>query len=102
MGKQEYHPGSYWNVVPFAALIHAASASGNWKAMIPAFQPAATAWSTHVPSVAGSMNPFVASLAAPGFPRTSLLMSNPFFGISRSAEPVNGDPAVVIRPAQSS
>ena len=101
MGKQEYHPGSYWNVVPFAALIHAASASGNWKAMMPAFQPPFAARSTHVPSVVGSMKPVVASAALPGFPSTSLLISNPCVGISSSAEPLNGAPAVVTRPGQS-
>ena len=89
--------------MPFAALIQAASAWGNWNAMMPAFQPAAAAWSTHVPSVAGSMkpSPLLASVAAPGFPSTSLLMSNPFLGISSNAEPVKGAPAVVMRPAQS-
>ena len=69
--------------------------------MTPPFQPAACAWSMHVPSFAGSMKPFVASLAPPGLPITSLLRSKPFFGISSSAEPVNGAPAVVMSPAQS-
>ena len=92
----------YANAVPFAALIQAASAFGNWNAITPPFQPAAAAWFTHVPSVAGSMNPLVASDAPPGFPMTSLFSSKPFFGISRSAEPVKGEPAVVMRPAQSS
>ena len=93
---------AYWKDVPFAALTHAASASGNWNAITPALHPFAFAWSTHVPSVAGSMNPFVASDAAPGFPRTSLFRSNPFCGICSSADPVNGVPAVVISPVQSS
>ena len=92
---------AHWNEAPLAARIQSAFAFGNWNAITPPFQPAACAWSMHVPSVAGSMNPFVASLAPPGLPITSLLRSNPFFGISRSAEPVNGAPAVVIRPAQS-
>ena len=89
------------NAVPLAALIQAASAFGNWNAITPPFQPAAAAWSTHVPSVAGSMKPLLASDTPPGLPITSLFSSNPFAGISRSAEPVNGAPAVVIRPAQS-
>ena len=87
--------------MPFAARIQSALALGNWKAMTPPFQPAACAWSTHWPSVAGSMKPLVASLAPPGLPMTSLLSSNPFLGISNNAEPVKGAPAVVMRPAQS-
>ena len=92
---------AYWKDVPFAALTHAASASGNWNAITPALHPFAFAWSTHVPSVAGSMNPFVASAAVPGFPITSLFSSTPLAAISNTDEPGNAPPDVFRSPSQS-
>ncbi len=65
--------------------------------MTPAFQPLPLASFTHVPSVAGSMNPFDASAAVAGFPITSMLSGMPFFGISSSAVPGNAPPEVLIR-----
>ncbi len=93
--------GAHAKDVPFAALIQVVSASGNWKAMTPAFQPLALAWSMHVPSVVGSMNPLVASAAVPGLPMTSLLRSTPFAWISKTEEPGKAPPDVVSRPVQS-
>ena len=92
---------THWNEVPFAARIQSALALGNWKAMTPPFQPAACAWSTHWPSVAGSMKPLVASAAVPGLPMTSLFKSTPFALISNRDEPGNGPPEVLSRPSQS-
>ena len=71
-----------WNESPLAVRIQLAFVFGNWNAITPPFQPAACAWSMHVPSVSGSMNPFVASLALLGLPITSLLRLDPSFGIS--------------------
>ena len=85
--------------MPFAARIQSALALGNWKAMMPPFQPLAAAWSTHVPSVAGAMKPpLVMSAVVPGLPMTSLLTSTPFFWISKMEDP----PALLRSVLQSS
>ena len=92
-------PSIYANAVPFAALIQAASAFGNWNAITPAFQPPCTACWMHVPSVAGSMKPpLVMSAVVPGLPMTSLLTSTPFFWISKMEDP----PALLRSVLQSS
>ena len=65
--------------------------------MTPPFQPLAFASFTHVPRVAGSMNPFDASAAVAGFPMTSMSSGMPFLGISSSAVPGNAPPEVLMR-----
>jgi hypothetical protein len=47
--------------VPRAVWMNCASPCGNWKTMMPVFQPCACAAGRHVASVAGSMLPCPAS-----------------------------------------